>query len=188
MWEKKGQPLPPPHLRKQQVLLEYANRYQLRVLVETGTYRGDMIQAMLPHFDRLYTIELSPDYHRSAVRRFRNAPQVQLILGDSRNELPAVLRQINQPALIWLDGHYSGGRTAKGISDSPVLEELRHVFQTSSTGHVMIIDDAHLFGIDPDYPSTEQLEDFLRTQCHPYACGEDTASASRPGQYHGACG
>ena len=50
-------PVPPPHVVKQRVLREYAERYELKVFVETGTYRGDMVQAMKPLFDKIYSIE-----------------------------------------------------------------------------------------------------------------------------------
>jgi hypothetical protein len=52
-WEARGRPVPPPHAFKQQVLREYAERYGPRVLVETGTFRGDMVEAMKHVFNRI---------------------------------------------------------------------------------------------------------------------------------------
>jgi hypothetical protein len=63
-WERNGRPMPPPHLVKQGVLLEYAKRYSLRTLVETGTQYGAMVHAMKPHFDSIISIELSPELSR----------------------------------------------------------------------------------------------------------------------------
>ena len=49
---------------------------------------------------------------------------VELLHGDSGTELGNVMNKINQPALFWLDGHYSAGVTAKGDKDTPIYEEL----------------------------------------------------------------
>lgn len=112
-WEKDGHPVPPPHAIKQQNLLFYAHKYNLKVLIETGTYLGEMIEAMSSHFDRIYSIELSEYLHAKARRRFKDKPNVKLIHGDSGTELKNVLATIRQPSLFWLDGHYSAGVTAR---------------------------------------------------------------------------
>src|SRR5439155_12039483 len=59
-WEAMGRVGPPPHAIKQRTLRLLADQYQLRVLVETGTFYGDMIEAMRKRFDAIYSIELSP--------------------------------------------------------------------------------------------------------------------------------
>jgi hypothetical protein len=52
-WERSGRPVPPPHAAKQAVLRAYARAFRTPVLVETGTYMGDMVAAMLDQFDRI---------------------------------------------------------------------------------------------------------------------------------------
>ena len=48
-WRLRGSPMRHvPHLVKQRTLRDYARRYALRVMVETGTNLGQMIAAMLP--------------------------------------------------------------------------------------------------------------------------------------------
>ena len=59
MWKRGGQPLPPPHAVKQTLLRQVARTLRLRVLVGTGTYEGDMVEAMKGDFDRIYSIEIS---------------------------------------------------------------------------------------------------------------------------------
>jgi hypothetical protein len=162
-WEKNGKPMPPPHLIKQGALREYARRYGLRVLVETGTYYGDMVQAMKSEFDRIYSIELSQDLYEKALTRFKGAEKIELIQGDSGVQLGRIMDKINQPALFWLDGHYSEGVTARGEKDTPIYEELRHILGATFMGHVIIVDDARCFGVDPAYPSLAQLEDFVKS-------------------------
>jgi len=163
-WESKGRPVPPPHIVKQGVLRDYSKRYGLRILVETGTYLGDMVEAMRADFDRIYSIELSKDLYEKAKVRFHGVNKIDLIHGDSGSELKRVVNKIRHPALFWLDGHYSDGVTSRGAKDTPVYEEVHHIFDSDDIGHVIIIDDARCFGRDPAYPSIEELSKFIRSK------------------------
>lgn len=165
-WERLGKPVPPPHIVKQRVLLEYSKRYGLRILVETGTLFGDMVEAMRADFDRIYSIELSKYLYKKAMIRFKGVNNIELIHGDSGIELERIMDKLSQPALFWLDGHYSGGVTARGAQDTPIFEELTHIFNSTDIGHVIIIDDARLFGKDPAYPSIQELIKFIKSRRH----------------------
>lgn len=163
-WEKKGYPNPPPHLVKQRILQKYAKEFNLKVLVETGTYYGDMIEAQLNYFDKIYSIELSPTLFSYAAERFRLKPNVEVIQGDSGIEIKKIMKDLKQPALFWLDGHYSSDETARGDKDTPILEELECILKSDDLGHVIIIDDARLFGSDPAYPSLEAIEALIHSR------------------------
>jgi hypothetical protein len=163
-WENKGKPVPPPHIVKQRVLREYSTRYGLKIMIETGTFYGDMVEAMKKYFDRIYSIELNNKFYDQCIKRFKGAINIKLIYGDSGTELSKIVNEINQPALFWLDGHYSGGETAKGPKDPPIYEELRHILSSKDRRHVIIIDDARCFGTTPAYPSIEELVDFIKSK------------------------
>lgn len=163
-WEKKGKPLPPPHLNKQRVLRSYAQQYGLKVLVETGTFYGDMVEAMKSDFSRIYSIELSRDLHAKAQNRFRQYRHIEIIQGDSGTELKSLMSKITLPTLFWLDGHYSGGETALGAKETPINEELGYILGAPDLRHVIIVDDARCFGADPAYPTMEQLESFVKSR------------------------
>ncbi len=160
-WEDRGRPVPPPHIVKQATLLELALRHDCRVLVETGTYRGDMVDAMKRRFDAIYSIELGEKLHRDAVRKFRDYAHIHLIHGDSGTELGRLMQRLDRRALFWLDGHYSGGVTAKGEKHTPIFDELDHVLRAPDLGHVIVIDDARKFGKHPEYPTLEELAEFV---------------------------
>jgi hypothetical protein len=162
-WHARGRPTPPPHTVKQFMLKQLTKRFKCRVFVETGTYRGDMLEAMTPHFERLYSIELSAELYQRAKERFRENRRVELIHGDSGLELGKVLQRVKQPALLWLDGHYSGGVTAKSERDPPIFAELGHIFASETSEHLVVIDDARCFGAHPGYPSVEDLCGFIKT-------------------------
>ena len=157
-------PVPPPHVVKQRVLREYAERYELKVFVETGTYRGDMVQAMKPLFDKIYSIELGDELFAKAQRRFEQDTHVELIHGDSGKELGRIMERLQQPALFWLDGHYSAGDTARGEKDTPLYEELEQILRAPDLGHVIVIDDARCFGSDPAYPTLPALRAYVRSR------------------------
>lgn len=147
----------PTHAQKQAVIREFARRFQVEYLVETGTCHGDMVAAMQKEFKKIISIELADQFYREVCERFKGVPNVELIHGDSATKLPEVVARLEGRAIFWLDGHYSGGDTARGENDTPVNEELRAIFQPGLPDHIVLIDDARCFGTEPSYPSLEQL-------------------------------
>lgn len=162
-WIKSDKPLPPVHLYKQKVLLEYSKKFRLTNFVETGTYVGEMVEAMRKHFEQIYSIELNDELYAKANNRFQKIKNVEIIKGNSGVELFKLMSKIDSPTLFWLDGHYSGIGTAKGILDTPIYQELEAIFTSKIGGHVIIIDDARCFGSDNSYPSILELTNFIRT-------------------------
>lgn len=160
-WEAEGRPLPPPPAVKHDALRHLAKVHRLRVFVETGTYRGDTIEAVKDLFDRVYSIELNEEYYVAARKRFNTDAHIELIHGDSGQELARLKPKLTEPTLFWLDGHYSGGTTAKGATSTPIVEELHAVLTGEPLPHVIVIDDARLFGKDPAYPAYEDLEKLI---------------------------
>ncbi len=167
-WENNGRPNPPPHIIKQKVLKKYAEQYDLKIFVETGTYLGDMVEAMKNCFDTIYSIELSQEFFQKAKVRFKSDKHIKIIQGDSGIELENIMTNINQPALFWLDGHYSAGVTAKGQSDTPIYKELEHILGAQDGAHVILIDDARCFGTDPEYPTVTELKEFIYSKREDY--------------------
>lgn len=160
-WKGKPRSLPLPHLLKQKVLKGYALEYNLSVLVETGTYKGEMVDALYDHFKEIYSIELSEMYAKKAQRYFRGLKKVKIIQGDSGDVIGELIKEINQPTLFWLDGHYSADNTARGRKSTPIMDELNHILHAEDLRHVILIDDARAFGKSKDYPSMDELEAFI---------------------------
>ena len=156
-WKLSGRPAPPPHSAKQKVVKEFQKRFKLTTFVETGTYLGDMVNVAKGRFSRVYSIELSSELAANAQRRFATDKNVTILAGDSSELLPSILAEINTPCLFWLDGHFSGGNTARGNSDYPILGELTHIAGHSISGHVILIDDARLFTGEESVPSRAQI-------------------------------
>jgi len=166
-WEKNGKPLPPPHIVKQMAIEEYRTKFPTEILVETGTYLGEMVEAQRDHFKKIYSIELSKKLFNRARKRFKDHLHVKILQGDSGTVLNTLINEIGTPALFWLDGHYSEGITAKGEKECPVPEELNAILK-SSLPHIILIDDAQLFNGTHDYPTIEQIIEIIRSNNRQY--------------------
>ena len=64
------------------------------------------------------------------------------------------MKQINEPAIFWLDGHYSGGITANSVC--PLRTELTNILAAGQR-HLILIDDARLLDGTNDYPTLEEV-------------------------------
>lgn len=161
-WERNGKQSPPPHILKQKVILEYQKKYGLEILIETGTYLGEMVEAQKNNFKKIFSIELSTLLFAKAKRRFRKFPHIKIIYGDSSMELNSLVPLLEQPALFWLDGHYSAGITVMGQKECPVEEEL-NIILNSHFPHVILIDDARMYNGTHDYPSISQIKSIINS-------------------------
>jgi hypothetical protein len=161
-WRLAGRPIPPPPPVKQAIVKDYQRRFKPRVFVETGTFAGNMIDAVRDRFERIVSIELDPGWHAQAVQRFRAHPHVTLLLGDSGVRLQDVLDSLREPALFWLDAHYSGPVTARGALDSPIVGELAAIRAHPVAGHVVLIDDMRDFTGRDGYPTVDALVAWIR--------------------------
>lgn len=161
-WKKRGRPIPASHLVKQAIVREYQRAFGLEVLVETGTFLGDMVASTKMDFERIFTVEIDDALHGRAKRKFARFRHISVIHGDSEERLPEILVNVDQPCLFWLDGHYSGGITGRGREDSPVMRELQHIFEHRVKNHVVLIDDARCFTGDGGYPTIERLQSLVR--------------------------
>lgn len=152
---------PPPV--KRMVLAAYLRRFDLHQFVETGTHLGDTLAYIA--FDKAVkctSIELADSYYQLAMQRFASYTNVNLLKGDSGTVLPEFVRTSRAPALFWLDGHYSGGITARGEMDTPVSAELQAILDSPIKNHVILIDDARCFDGTNYYPHLDALLNMVR--------------------------
>ena len=108
---------------------------------------------------------------------------MELIHGDSGPEMAGVVKRPPGPALFWLDGHYSGGDTARGIHDTPINEELRAIFQPGQPDHIVLIDDARCFGDSPTYPTLEEVKQLVQS-LRPAGASRSRATASASSRFN----
>jgi hypothetical protein len=169
LWRLKGSPRPKvPHLMKQRVIQEYARKFNLPVLIETGTNHAHMIYVQKDHFREIYSIELDEWRAGSAGRKFAKRPNIHVLQGDSGEVLPKLLPGIKEPCLFWLDGHDFDIST-------PVKKELDALFKHPIQDHVLLVDDARWFDGRTDYPTIEELRQKVAREypCHTMEVKDD---------------
>ena len=125
--------------------------FRVSTFVETGTYLGGTAAWASEHFERVFTIEGSPDFRRQAQERHADKKNIEFLLGDSRSMLREVVSRLgNTPAIFWLDAHWMPGSFGE-THECPLLEEIAAIHQ-STAEHYILIDDARLFLMPPPSP------------------------------------
>ena len=160
-WEKAGRPVPPPHIYKILVVREYAKRLSIKNFIETGTYVGEMVNGVKYNFNRIYSIELDDNLFDKCQKYFRRLSHIKILHGDSSKLLPVLLDNISEPCLFWLDAHYSGGVTAKGEKETPIMSEIEYVLLHCIRNHCILIDDARCFIGLNDFPSIDEIKEII---------------------------
>ena len=160
-WEREGRPIPPPNVVKQRTVKAYARQFNVHTLIETGTFQGDMVRACRHQFENIISIELDAVLYENACERFEGTEHIEIVHGDSTKLLPKSIEAITEPCLFWLDGHYSAGITAKGDLNTPIMDELSAICEHPIDGHVILVDDARCFTGEEDYPTVDQVRDFV---------------------------
>lgn len=128
----------------------------IRCFVETGTYQGATARWAAARFEKVVTIEASRSWYDRTGPALRALPNVEPLLGDTRVELAGVVSRLRDPALFWLDAHWSGGDTFGSEEECPVLAELAAVLR-APVEHLVLIDDARLFLAPPPRPHRREL-------------------------------
>ena len=161
-WILRGRPQRSPHLLKQKVVREYGERYGLQMLVETGTYYGEMVAAMKRCFDRIYSIEFVPELAARAQKKFAGEPHIKIFCGDSKVLMPEVLALLQSPALFWLDAGYYGWVGKQG--DQQRLSAELEMILSHPFPHIILLDDARgLTGRD-GIPSVSDVKTYIETK------------------------
>jgi hypothetical protein len=162
------------------VLVRYAEMLDLHVLVESGTSTGDTPYYLRDNFNKIYTIECVNDIYNEAMQRLSPYSNIHTFWGDSAEVLPQILKELDEPALFWLDGHWSApGHNPEG-RDTPVEIELQLILAEEMLPHVILIDDARVFmeGADweterYDYPTLSWVRQYAWAHDYTYALRDD---------------
>lgn len=151
-----------PQFSKHRIIKNFAKKYGLQILIETGTYLGTTIDATKNTFSRIYSIELDKKLYQRAKNKFKRFQNINIIWGDSSIILPELLKKTDKPCLFWLDAHFSKGITAKGLKETPIREELATILRHKIKNHVILIDDADSFTGKNDYPLLSSLKEYIQ--------------------------
>jgi hypothetical protein len=151
---------PTLHDRKMLALAEILDSTDVRprIIIETGTLRGELAVRLPALFPVVHTIELSKELYD----RHPEDDRVCWHCGDSR----VWLRELDfqEPVLFYLDAHFfrskneNVSRGVVGAHDFPLWEEL-DIISPRRLADVVVVDDIHSFSTvrGPDYGNWENV-------------------------------
>src|SRR5882757_8097380 len=102
----------------------------LRSFVETGTFQGASLPWASQVFEKVWTIEINEEYQAAAKQAVGPLPNVTFLLGNSKDHIARLCKEIDGPALFWLDAHAGAGFFGPN-ENCPLLEELEAVTSSS---------------------------------------------------------
>jgi len=162
-WKLRGQPVRSPHLLKQWTVREYGRNFGLKSLIETGTYYGEMVNAVKNDFDPIYSIEYDAELAAEAAGKFARYPHIHILRGDSQVVLPELLRAIAQPCLFWLDAGYWGWDELRRDPKRLSLE-VEAILGHAVKEHVILMDDARCLNGENGAITVDELNERVRTK------------------------
>jgi hypothetical protein len=118
-----------------------------RIMIETGSWRGDGIQVGLEAgYERVHSIDIDNEATNFCKNRFdlyrTPDPRIQLYTGDSAEILYDVINGIEHSMTFWLDSHWQMLEgTEPGKNPWPLLKELGQIMRHPVKTHTIIIDD-----------------------------------------------
>ncbi len=141
---------------------EVIAKYISPVFFETGSFLGDGIQkALKVGFPEIISIEVAKDKYKKCLERFKSNNNVKLYLGDVELMLWDLIKDINKQMTFWLDAHFSGRGTGKGLRNDPIIQELEIIKEHPIKNHIIMVDDLRnlnvnkvkekLLEINPEY-------------------------------------
>lgn len=119
--------------------------------IEIGSYKGVTTKRLSRLFKKVVSVEIDPALKAHAAKRCASRPNVEILLGDGSDLLPKIL-DTHSRALLFLDGHFSGGETGQGDEPEPVLKELDGIAPRLDRVSAVVIDDFRLFGVEAGWP------------------------------------
>ncbi len=159
-------------------LRSFCQKYKLEIFIETGSYYGLTIDKMINYFKNIHSIEIQHSLYKFNKLYYKNKPEVNIHLGDSKNILPGILEKLNNEnknvrILFWLDGHCSENETGIGENYSPLEFELINIFKYENLLSIIIIDDYRLFdGVN--YPSLNKIKELIDEKSYTFTIDSDS--------------
>lgn len=129
-----------------------ADKYQIDIFIETGTFKAKTAQWASTVFEKVYTIEANQAIYEQAKQKNSDCKNISFLQGHSRKKLVEVINILqSKKAMVWLDAHWSGGETYGEKDECPLMDEL-DILLNCDTNHIILVDDARLFLAPPPKP------------------------------------
>lgn len=142
----------------------YVDKYKLENYIETGTGWGECLAHALKFpFKQLRSVEIYPQVYDNVAHKFAHIIRCKILLGNSYEVLPDILKETEGNVLFFLDAHFPGAdfhfETYASETDYnkriPLERELETICANRDTKNdVFIIDDLRVYE-DNDYTDEE---------------------------------
>jgi hypothetical protein len=123
-----------------ETVLKLKDKYDINIVLETGTYLGDTTEWFSENFNKVYTFEIDNGYRNVAKTKCGENTE---FLGNSIKELPSILESINERCLFFLDAHWG--------TPCPTPYELEIISRYSKTKPIILIHDFY----NPNFPNMQ---------------------------------
>lgn len=159
-------PFVPHSLTKMRNIVTLRKLTGAKEVIEIGTYKGVTTRRLARIFNKVTSVEIDKHLHEYAKAKLRGLNNVELLLGDGKELIRKVSSTANN-AIIFLDGHFSGGETGTGDNPEPVLEELDEIRENIQNIVGILIDDFRLFGVEEGWPRKSALLEKIEHELPP---------------------
>jgi predicted O-methyltransferase YrrM len=120
------------------------DKYNIKTVVETGTYEGQSSIEFSKLVDNVHTFEINKRYHDESAELLKDYPNVTQYLGNSAELLCNVIPKIDDEyVLYFLDAHW--------YNYCPLLDEIRAIAKYGKNKSIIIIHDFKVPGKDFGY-------------------------------------
>lgn len=154
-------------------------KFNIDICIETGTGGGITTKRAARVFHTVHSIEINLWAFLTAQKALRSCKNVSLHKGDSAIILKKILAHApkDKKYLFFLDAHYNGVPDGKGLTNTPIIQELQTIFSSKLNDPVIIIDDARIFRNKDEqlheyecyncdqvlgYPSVAEIVDYIK--------------------------
>lgn len=131
---------------KYNIILEVAEKYNCKNLVEFGTYIGNCPLYCYDKFNKIYTVEPVLEYFNDSKEKLNKYNNILLYNKKSLDFIKEDLNNIeNEKTLIWIDDHVQLPYTQSASNDLfYVLDSL--INSENIQNYILLIDDYRLWG------------------------------------------
>ena len=111
--------------------IQLKEKYNIRNVIETGTYKGVTTKWLANNFANVFSIEIMRKYFEEASLNLKGLSNVTLINSDSRSALASVLDKVQGTTLVFFDSHWY---------ENPLLPELEIITESKMKPIICIHD------------------------------------------------
>ncbi len=125
------------------IVVEFQQKGAIENFIETGTYKGGTCFWAARHFKNVYTIEIDPEISKETASRKDCPTNIQFYVGNSKDVMPELVRELEGRSFFWLDGHWCGVTEIGKDMECPLMDEIDSLSALKDS--VILIDDARAF-------------------------------------------